>query len=111
MATLREQFTQKLSRSVRGFEPLEYIIELPQPSVFERDHNQMWLRAFPDEKPIPIPTPDSNEVLFIDGLFHCRGGKSPQTFEVPQPQLQMQPTMVQPAMNPQGAKLPKLGLR
>ena len=49
MATLREQFTQKLSRSVRGFEPLEYIIELPKPSVFERDHNQMCLRAYPVE--------------------------------------------------------------
>ena len=59
----------------------------------------------------PIAEADLNEVLFIDGLFHCRGGKSPQSFEVPQPLLQMQPTMVQPAMNPQGAKLPKLGLR
>ena len=28
-------------------DPLEYIIELPKPSVFERDHNQMWLRAEP----------------------------------------------------------------
>ena len=33
-------------------------------------------------------------------MFNCRGGKSPQSFEVPQPQLQMQPTMVQPGMNP-----------
>ena len=93
MATLREQFTQKLSRSVRGFEPLEYIIELPKPSVFERDHNQMWLRAYPVETPSPIAEADLNEVLFIDGLFHCRGGNRPQSLEVPQPQLQLQPTI------------------
>ena len=99
-ANLREQFTQKWYRSVRDFEPLEYIHELPQPSVFERDHNQMWLRAYPVETPSPIAEADLNEVLSIDGLFHCRGGKSPQSFEVPQPQLQMQPTMVQPAMTP-----------
>ena len=43
-ANLREQFTQKWYRSVRDFKPLEYILELPQPSVFERDHNQMWFR-------------------------------------------------------------------
>ena len=97
MATLREQFTQKLSRSVRGFEPLEYIMVLPQPSVFERDHNQMWLRAFPVETPSPIAEADLNAVLFIDGLFHCRGGNRPQSLEVPQPQLQLQPTM-----NPMG---------
>ena len=48
-ANLREQFTQKWYRSVRDFEPLEYILELPQPSVFERDHNQMCLRAYPVE--------------------------------------------------------------
>ena len=36
-ANLREQFTQKWYRSVRDFKPLEYILELPQPSVFERD--------------------------------------------------------------------------
>ena len=97
-ATLREQFTQKLSRSVRDFEPLEYILELPKPSVFERDHNQMWLRAFPVETPSPIAEADLNEVLFIDGLFQCRGGNRPQSFEVGQPQMQLQPTMN--TMNP-----------
>ena len=98
-ASLREQFAQKWYRSVRDFEPLEYIHELPQPSVFQRDHHQMWLRAYPVETPSPIAEADLNEVLFIDGLFHCRGGRSPQPFDI-QPQLQMQPTMVQPAMTP-----------
>ena len=83
---------------MRDFEPLEYILELPQPSVFERDHNQMWLRAFPVELPSPIAEADLNEVLFIDGMLNCRGGKV--GFADPQPQLQMQPTMVQPGMNP-----------
>ena len=51
------------------------------------------------ETPSPIAEADLNEVLLIDGSFHCRGGRSPQPFDI-QPQLQMQPTMVQPAMTP-----------
>ena len=43
--------------------------------------------------PSPIAEADLNEVLFIDGLFHCRGGNRPQSLEVPQPQLQLQPTI------------------
>ena len=99
-ANLREQFAQKWSRNTRDFEPQDYIQELPQPSEFERDHNEMWLKAFPREVPSPIPEQDMNEVLFIDGLFSCRGGKVCHGFE---PQLQMQPTMVrpgQPGTNP-----------
>ena len=97
-ATLREQFSMKWDRQSRRSEPLEYIPELPHPSVFERDHPQMWLRAFPHEEPSPTPEADLNEVLFIDGMLCCRGGKV--GFADPQPQLQMQPTMVQPGMNP-----------
>ena len=102
-AVFREQFTQKLGKHVRDFEPLEYIVKLPEPSVFERDHNEMWLRAFSVETPSAIATADFNEVLFIDGLFQgVRGGiHSRHAFE---PTLQMQPTMspmqMQPTMNP-----------
>ena len=100
-AVLREQFTQKLGRSVRDFEPLEYIVTLPEPSVFEREHNQMWLRAFPVERPQQIAETDVSEVLFIDGLFH---GVRVATHHIFTPPSQIQPTMnplqMQPMMNP-----------
>ena len=104
-AVLREQFAVKLSKGVRDFEPLEYIMKLPEPSVFERDHNEMWLRAFPVEKPSRIAEADFNEVLYLDGLFEgVRGGNRHHVLECPQPNLQMRPMMnpmqVQPTLNP-----------
>ena len=88
-AVAAEQFRRRLEKSMRDWEPQEYIAELPSLDVYQTEHRGMFAMAFPIDKPKPIPDADLAEVIFIDGLLRCRGGGNAyetQAFQFAQPQ-------------------------
>ena len=88
-AVAAEHFRRRLEKSMRDWEPQEYIAELPSLDVYQTEHRGMFAMAFPIDKPKSIPDADLAEVIFIDGLLRCRGGGNAyetQAFQFAQPQ-------------------------
>lgn len=105
------QFKERLSRNVRLYEPSTYLEELPSIDRYRVQHADMFARAFPTEQPQPIDSADASTVMYIDGLFKCRGGASwaqhmvQPTAQVALQQLQSFP---QPALQQFGGISPQI---